>query len=296
MRAHRNTLVAEVAPASGTDQRWLDQLPVTLSECAERWQLVIEERLSGGLVAHVFGCTTRSGEQVVLKLNPPSAAEHAGSTEQQAAALRAWAGRGAIELLDVALDLDAFLTRRAVPGTSLEGNDEDAIPRLAEILGALFDTPTPAVDFAPLVQVADAYLANKMAIDVDSRVPAFLLEAARTSARTLALSSSRQVLLHGDVMDKNLLLDHGRLVAIDPAPCVGDPHADIGFWAATRSPVSGLENRVAGITGKLGLDRERALRWAAVYAVGEACESWRHDLAELRNWVGSNRVNDLLMA
>lgn len=282
---------------SGTDERWLDQLPAALSECAERWHLVIEERLSGGLVGHVFACSTQSGEQAVLKLNPPSAAEHSGTNEQQAAALRAWAGRGAIELLDAAADLDAVLTRRAVPGTSLEGDDEEgAIRSVAEMLGCLFETPIPAVDFPPLVQVADAYLANKMAINVDSGVPAPLIEAARASARTLALSSDSRVLLHGDFMDKNLLRDHGRLVAIDPAPCVGDPHSDIGFWAATRPPVSGLERRAVGITGRLGLDHERALRWAVVYAIGQACETWRHDLTELRNWIGSNRAKDLLMA
>jgi streptomycin 6-kinase len=134
-----------------------------------------------------------------------------------------------------------------------------------------------------------------MTIDVDECVPRVLIEAARSSARTLALSSDREVLLHGDLMDKNLLLDHERLVAIDPAPSVGDPHSDIGFWAATRAPVSGVEGRAVEIARRLGLDPGRALRWTAVYAVGEACETWRHDLNELRNWIESDRANDLLM-
>src|SRR5436853_2280730 len=103
----------------GSDEQWLAHLPAALSACAERWHLVIGERLSGGLVGHVFACATRSGEAAVLKLNPPSSREYAGTTEQQAFALRAWAGRGAVELLEFDLDLGALLTRRAVPGTSL---------------------------------------------------------------------------------------------------------------------------------------------------------------------------------
>jgi hypothetical protein len=101
----------EPSTSRGDDQ-WVAQLPATLAACAERWDLVIGERLSGGLVGHVFACTTRTGDAAVLKLNPPSAAEFAGTPEQEAAALRAWAGRGAVELLAFAADLRVLLTRR----------------------------------------------------------------------------------------------------------------------------------------------------------------------------------------
>ena len=115
------------------------QLPATLAACLKRWNLVIGERLSGGLVGHVFACVTRSGEAAVLKLNPPSSAQYAGTTEQQALALRAWAGRGAVALLEFAPDLGALLTRRAIPGTSLDEDDEDeAIRSVAAVLGDLF--------------------------------------------------------------------------------------------------------------------------------------------------------------
>lgn len=197
--------------------------------------------------------------------------------------------------MDFALDLDALLTRRVVPGTSLEGDDEDeAIRSVVAVLGDLFQASIPALDFAPLDRAIDEYLVRKSMIDVDSEALGLLIEKARVSGRTLVASSTNQVLLHGDLMDKNLLRHHGRIVAIDPMPCTGDPHSDLGFWAATRSPVHGLESRAAELARLLRLDPGRTARWAAVYAVGEACETWRQDIMELREWVASKRANELL--
>jgi streptomycin 6-kinase len=95
-------------------------------------------------------------------------------------------------------------------------------------------------------------------------------------------------------MDKNLLQDHDRVVAIDPMPHVGDPHSDIGFWAATRAPAAALIERAADLARVLTCDRDRACRWAAIYAVGSACETWRPDTPELREWVCSPTASDLL--
>jgi streptomycin 6-kinase len=84
------------------------------------------------------------------------------------------------------------------------------------------------------------------------------------------------------------------VVAIDPMPRVGDPHSDIGFWAATRSPTAGLETRASDLARLLDCDPARASRWAAIYAVGSACETWRPDTRELREWVRSARAGELL--
>jgi hypothetical protein len=43
-----------------------------------------------------------------------------------------------------------------------------------------------------------------------------------------------------------------------------------------------------------GVDPERAARWAAVWAVGEATETWRDDSAELQEWIVSREASDLL--
>ena len=291
--AHR---VSNPPSASTTDEAWLAQLPVTLAACADRWGLTLGERLSGGLVGHVFACTTREGEEAVLKLDPPSADEFAGTPEQEAAALRAWRGRGAIGLLAFAADLRALLTRRAIPGTPLPPGDERQARReVAGVLTKLFEATTPSVAIPPLADVVDRYLLMKIAAagEAQAMLGPFI-EQARVCARQLAATSPEQVLLHGDVMDKNLLRDGADLVAIDPDPSVGDPHSDIAFWAATRSPVNGLETRVTELTSLLQRDVDRAMRWAVVYAIGQACETWRSDTTALRTWVRSPRASELL--
>jgi streptomycin 6-kinase len=252
--------------------------------------------MRGGLVGHVFACTTRDGDAAALKLNPPSSDGFAGTPEQEAAALRAWNGRGAVELLAFAPDQRALLTRRAVPGTPLPPGDEPAaLAAVADVLAQLFDAAIPPVPFPPLAEVVDRGLVRTLAVAGEARErlePS--MERARASARALAVSAPRELLLHGDLMDKNLLRHRDRVVAIDPMPRVGDPHADIGFWAATRMPATGLDARAADLARLLACDPDRARRWAAVFAVGSACETWRPDTRELREWVASPRVVDLL--
>jgi streptomycin 6-kinase len=275
---------------TSNDEEWLARLPATIAACAERWQLTLGERLSGGLVGHVFASETADGEAVVLKLNPPSA------NEQEAAALCIWHGRGAIELIAFDPDLRALLTRRAIPGTPLPpGNEKQALQEVGGVLAKLFDARTPAAGFPPLADTVDRYLLEKIAGAEDAQpMLAPLIERARRSAHELATSAPREVLLHGDVMDKNLLRHRADLVAIDPDPAVGDPHADIAFWAVTRTPVAELEGRTAELARLLDCDVDRATRWAAVYAVGQACEAWRSDTNELRAWVYSPQASELL--
>ena len=278
------------------DDEWTERLPEAIAACAERWGLTVGEPLRGGLVGHVLACTTREGDAAVLKLNPPSSDGFAGTPEQEAAALRAWDGRGAVELLAFAADQRALLTRRAVPGTPLPaGAEHEALTAAADVLSRLFAAAIPPVAFASLADAVDRQLVRTLAVAGDVReLLAPVIETARAAARALATSTPREVLLHGDLMDKNLLRDHDRVVAIDPMPRVGDPHADIGFWAATRMPAGGLDARAAELARLLGCDADRARRWAAVFAAGAACETWRPDTPELREWVRSPRAAELL--
>jgi streptomycin 6-kinase len=88
--------------------------------------------------------------------------------------------------------------------------------------------------------------------------------------------------LHGDFIDKNLLFDGGGYVATDPIPRVGDPCSDIGFFAAYHPPARGLLDTAADIARAMGEDVDRAVQWASVLAVGEACETWRADSDDLQ--------------
>jgi streptomycin 6-kinase len=98
---------------------------------------------------------------------------------------------------------------------------------------------------------------------------------ARAAAMNLCATTGRTVLLHGDFLDKNLLRSCAGYVAIDPMPRIGDPCADAGFFAACHPPATTILQRAAAIAGQMGLDRQRALRWAAVWAVLQTCQAWR---------------------
>jgi streptomycin 6-kinase len=100
-------------------------------------------------------------------------------------------------------------------------------------------------------------------------------ERGRRAAGALAAEPSRPVLLHGDLTPANVL-DGGPergLVAIDPAPCWGDPAfdtVDLLFWRAD-DPVT-LTTRAHALAERLGLPPERALRWCAAFAALVALE------------------------
>lgn len=246
----------------------------------------------------MFRCVTASGGEAVFKVTVTSAEAAA-----EAAALSAWRDSGAaVRLLDADVASATLLLERISPGTPLPGGDEaTAVEVAAALLSRLHAAPRPAFPFPTL---ARAYPARERRARADAAhelrtrgaVPAGLplLPRARAAAMRLCASSARDVLLHGDFLDKNLLRDGARYVAIDPMPRVGDPCSDIGFFAAAHPPAAAMLDRAGALATRLGEDPLRAARWTAVWAVGEACETWRADSSELAAALTSAAVDRLL--
>ena len=101
-------------------------------------------------------------------------------------------------------------------------------------------------------------------------------------------------MLHGDFLDKNLLRNGARYVAIDPIPRVGDPCADVGFFAAGHRPATRILQRADAIAEQMSLDRLRAQRWAAVWTVLQTCHAWREDQSDLESVVAGSEFDRLL--
>ena len=249
-----------------------------LDACARRWGLRVEGRLTGGHRSDVYAC---DGELVIkLTVTPEERAT-------EAAALRAWDGRGAVPLLDVDEQHDALLLPRIRPATHLPGGGHDtAVQVAAGLLTALhgatstsrFPTTLEAYDRHEVLCIRDATREEGKPDPIGVR----MLPAARAEMHRLQASADREVLLHGDFIDKNLLLGPEGYVATDPIPRLGDPCSDIGFFAAYHPPASRLLDLAADVAGALGEDADRAVRWARVWAVGEACETWRTDSDDLQ--------------
>jgi hypothetical protein len=109
------------------EPEWLSRLPALMAECAEQWQLALEEPID---TPHSL--VVPAGD-VVLKLNAPSHFE----ADHEAEALARWAGSGAV--LVVARDdaRRAYICERCRPGRRLQdvGVDEPSVA--AELLPRL---------------------------------------------------------------------------------------------------------------------------------------------------------------
>lgn len=259
-----------------------------LHSCLSRWQLHRGEPLTGGFRSAVFECTTAAGTEVVVKLGAT-----AEEMRVEAAALRAWADTGAaVRLVDTDLVLRALLLERVRPGTCLPPADDCVVVEAAaSVLDRLHRVPVPTFPFPALAQYyqqaekrarADAQYERRSRGEPNrGQLGLQRVAAARATARRLCASTARTALLHGDFCAKNLLSSGSGFVAIDPLPCLGDPCADVGFFAATGPPAAGILHRAAAVADFLDLDQQRAQEWAAVWAILQACQAWREDQDEL---------------
>jgi streptomycin 6-kinase len=272
-----------------------------LSACKRSWHLEVGRRLDGGFRSDVFGCTTASGTEVVVKLTATQE-----QAREEAAALAMWQRTAAaVRLIHADFEHGALLLERIRPATPLPGGaDPVAIEVAADLLSRLHRAQATAFHF---VALDDAYghLENQARDNAayeqrtrhePTRGEAGLrrLSAARAAAMRLCATARRTVVLHGDFLDKNLLWDGAHYVAIDPIPRAGDPCADIGFFAAGHPPVAGILQRADSIARQMGQDRHRARRWAAIWTVHQACHAWRDDQSDLESCLASRECGQLL--
>jgi streptomycin 6-kinase len=274
-----------------------------LSACKRRWHLDGGHRLNGGFRSDVFGCTTAGGAQVVVKLTTTQE-----EAQVEAAALAVWKHTGAaVGLIDTDFGYGALMLERVRPGHPLpSGDDPVAIDVAADLLTRLHRAPAGTFPFPALEETyvqleaqarGNAHYERRSRGDPD-RGEAGLqrLGAARGAAMRLCRTARRTVLLHGDFLDKNLLWNGARYVAIDPIPRVADPCADVGFFAAGHRPATAILRRADAIAGRMGLDRHRAQRWAAIWTVLQTCHAWREDQSDLENCLASSEFEQLLRA
>jgi streptomycin 6-kinase len=257
--------------------RFLAGLPA-LAAC---WQARLDLRdariMPGGVLSAALACKRRGdGSPVVLKL----AAPHAQSARAEAAALAAWDGVGACALLYAADNGSVMLLDAICPGVAVRPSDDDGADarRAGELLVALHRNSTDRV--APAVPDAAEELRWRFErahqqLDGPSHARGLVshrdLDAAYFDALALHEQCPNRIMCHGDLMNKNILLDrHGDWWAIDPRPCVGDPCLDAAFWAVTHRPGERVRPRCELVARAAGLDPDRVWAWALVFAVSEA--------------------------
>ena len=279
------------------DSKWRARLPELLERCVERWSLNLGEPLEGGYLGAVYGCRGPNGEDLVLKLCPPIA-----DAANEAKALAHWNGHGAAKLLDWKEDAGALLLERIRPGILLMDQDRSvtddklAVRAASDALTAMQAVPAPQEGSFPSFEDKLRWWLHFTAIEGEpDAAGSKMLATFERCARALHASAKRRTLAHGDFLAKNLLLGpHSSYVAVDPLPYLGDPCHDVGHFSAYHSPVATVIPRARAIAQATGNDPDRAAQWAAVWMIGEACETWREDSDDVQAWVGSEECQELL--
>jgi streptomycin 6-kinase len=249
---------------------WIAGLPAMAVSYLDRWQLVIDGPVASGAVALIIPVAVGDGSKAVLKLQPVD-----DETGGEPAALKAWAGRGAVRLLEHDPSSGAMLLERLDASRDLSTMPDDlaAAKVIAELLVQLNSVPAPA-DIRRLREVAAATLAGtpdaiRLVADDDERQ--LLINCA---ARLEELISDRidSRLLHWDLHYFNTLApldDPQHWKAIDPKPLSGDSGFELlpALWnrwddlTKTGDLTRALLRRFDLMTEIIGLDRPRAAAW-----------------------------------
>jgi streptomycin 6-kinase len=251
-------------------ETWLDRLPAVLEDLAERWSIEWDELIQRGSVSVVIRCRTADGRRAVVKVSP--ARERIA---EEAAALANWRTVHVPDVLALDENAGALMIEAIDPGIPLV--ETDAYPGLesvAALLRSLHDDAVTALPFRPVADRIVNLFESSMKLyefkpDLVELISPEVYERSRDLALRLAADASQAVLLHGDLTPVNVL-DGGTgrgLVAIDPAPCVGDPAfdaIDLVFWRATDT--STISARAEQLGPAIGVDADRLIEWCTAFA------------------------------
>jgi streptomycin 6-kinase len=267
---------ARLAARSSERGDWLEVLPGTVDGLTRRWSLHLGPPFEpGGETAWV----APAGNGLVLKVGWVH-----DEARDEAAGLRAWAGRGAVRVLAEHTEgsTAALLVERAMPGTpltALPGPEQDVV--LAGLLRWLWIEPPAQHSFRPLSTMCDAWIAESE--PQLTHLDPGLVRDGLALFRALPRDDVPPRLLPTDLHAENVLSARREpWLVIDPKPYVGDPAYDLTQHLLDN------ENRVTAdprafasrLADLAGVDSDRVTAWLFARLVVEAAW-WPYDVATL---------------
>jgi len=254
---------------------WFDKLPSALDGLSRQWQLALGQPFSRGSVAAVYRCQRSNGQPAVLKIGP----DHARMAVE-AAVLQVWNSPHSPAVLAHDAELGALLLEAIEPGTPLvDTTTYPGLETIAALLRALHafgvrQGTFPGVDQRVRYLFESSTKLYQQDPELAAVVSRALYERGWQLAARLAEPSSQPVLLHGDLTPSNILDGGARgLVAIDPAPCIGDAGfdaIDLILWQA--DDVATIDARIDTLAGLAALDAQRVHDWCVAFAAMSALE------------------------
>jgi streptomycin 6-kinase len=249
---------------------WFDQLPGMLTSVAKQWRVELGSAIPRGSVSAVYRCQLADGRPAVLKASP----DHT-RLACEAAALAGWHTVHTPAVIAHDKQLAALLIEAIEPGMPLADSSVYPAERaIAELLNSLHRHGAPDPSY-PTVGQRVGYLFDSAAKlyerhpQLGALIPRQLYERGRALATRLAQHDPTSVLLHGDLTPSNIL-DGGPQrgqVAIDPAPCLGDPafdSVDLILWQA--DDLDTIQARTIRLAAATGIDAERIFGWCVAFA------------------------------
>lgn len=249
-------------------RQWVRALPALVERLLEQWGLAVEddaEPLHGGLSLVVL---VRRGEQrLALKVSRPER-----TTVDEARALRAWHGRGVVQLMEADPETGALLLERLDHTRSLY-----ALPlgNAAEVAGSLIRTlavPAPA-GLPTLREVAAGISAGlpRRQRALGDPVPSGWVDAACRYADELG-SAGQQVLIHADLHYGNVLAATRQpWLAVDARALCGAPEYSVPELMWTRADELSTDadvRRLLRLVAAAGsLDVDAAYGWVVARCV-----------------------------
>lgn len=248
--------IEEVHGAAGV--RWLADLPDLVESLCAQWEVDIEPSFVG-LTYNWVAPGRRNGQRVVLKVGVPTA-----EALQEPVALRAFAGRGVVKLLEVDSHTGAMLLERLDPGEMLIGHPSSAAIA-CRLLQELWQAPPVAglPDLARWTRSLETDAARHV-------VPEGTLERALVVREELLATGRPSVLLHGDFHGFNILSSGSGWVAIDPKGVIGEPAFECAPFLLNEFAVNDFERTrqdIGSFARRLKIEKDRIAAWAAVFGV-----------------------------
>lgn len=269
-------LLGRSVAADGSPDRtaWLTALPGVVADLARRWSLTLGAPFEpGGQVSWVAPARDADGRDLVLKVgwrHPEG--------EHEAAGLRAWTGRGAVEVHDALVEgtTSALLLERVRPGTALE----ELLPRpeqdviVAGLLRALWHEPPPGHPFRPLAEMCDMWAAefDRARAAGPGALDPGIARAGIALYRSLPRDPGPRLLLATDLHAGNVLDTPRGWRLIDPKPYVADPCYDVQQHMLNDDErlVGDPRGFAARMADLAGLDAERVTLWLFARCVQES--------------------------
>lgn len=246
-------------------QAWLDALAQIVAAISSKLALRNLKEVTNLSYNYVLS-GFQDGNPVILKLG----LDNEGLT-REAFALKCFTGYGAVKVL--AEDNGMLLLERAMPGTSLKSyfldKEQESIEIACEVIKKLHQASIPGHHHFPHIK---DWLA---ALDKGWPIPDRYLQKARKLRDELLQTSTKEVLLHGDLHHDNILQHDDDWLVIDPKGVIGEKAFEVAAFIS--NPISELSNhtdapniihhRITRFAELLQLSSQRILDWCLVQAV-----------------------------